>query len=514
MLSVCSRSFHTIFVLILQVMHSQRLSEAPLSPWIIIQPDGKVLAAHCNCMAGLGESCTHVAALLFSIEATVKVRESQTVTDEKSYWLPASVKGVSYGALKDIDFTSAKTKKRKLDNSLPVTPVALRGRSNLRVVDEPTELEFSNFLRDLSATGSKLALLAVRKPFQKDYVPIPLCPKFPVVLQELYDSTLLTASFSEIMKKCESVKIEVTQQETDAVESSTKTQASSKLWQRFRSGRITASRMHSVCHSSPSQPSQSLVLSVCYPENSTFKTAATSWGCRHEQTARELDAQTMATSHDNFVLEKAGFAINPNFPIIGATPDGLVSCDCCGTGVVEIKCPYSVRHSTTETYACLKGRKLKSDHAYFYQVQTQIFVTGREFADFVVWTERDIHIERIEPDVTFWGEISDQAADFHAMAIMPELVGRFFSRKDKPLPLSVQHTVSSGENCELVQQNQCVYCICQQAEDPEREMVACDNENCPYQWFHLDCMKLKLSSLPKGKWYCPECSKTRRKRRK
>ena len=102
MLSVCSRSFHTIFVLILQVTHSQRLSEAPLSPWIIIQPDGKVLAAHCNCMAGLGESCTHVAALLFSIEATVKVRESQTVTDEKSYWLPASVKGISYGALKDI----------------------------------------------------------------------------------------------------------------------------------------------------------------------------------------------------------------------------------------------------------------------------------------------------------------------------------------------------------------------------------------------------------------------------
>lgn len=52
-------------------MHSQRLSDVPLSPWIIIQPDGKVLAAHCNCMAGLGEACTHVAALLYSIEASV-----------------------------------------------------------------------------------------------------------------------------------------------------------------------------------------------------------------------------------------------------------------------------------------------------------------------------------------------------------------------------------------------------------------------------------------------------------
>lgn len=49
-----------------RVMHSQRLNEKALVPWAIIQKDGKVLAAHCNCMAGLGESCTHISALLFS----------------------------------------------------------------------------------------------------------------------------------------------------------------------------------------------------------------------------------------------------------------------------------------------------------------------------------------------------------------------------------------------------------------------------------------------------------------
>ena len=36
-------------------------------------------------MAGLGEACTHVAALLFAIEATVKVRDSKMVTEEKAY---------------------------------------------------------------------------------------------------------------------------------------------------------------------------------------------------------------------------------------------------------------------------------------------------------------------------------------------------------------------------------------------------------------------------------------------
>ena len=38
-----------------KVLHSQRLSEAPLQPWIVTMMDGKILSAHCNCMAGLGE---------------------------------------------------------------------------------------------------------------------------------------------------------------------------------------------------------------------------------------------------------------------------------------------------------------------------------------------------------------------------------------------------------------------------------------------------------------------------
>jgi uncharacterized Zn finger protein len=38
------------------------MSEKPLQLWIIAEKDGRTLAAHCTCMAGLGEACTHVAA--------------------------------------------------------------------------------------------------------------------------------------------------------------------------------------------------------------------------------------------------------------------------------------------------------------------------------------------------------------------------------------------------------------------------------------------------------------------
>ena len=36
-----------------KVKHSQRMNEAPLQPWIICEKSGKVICAHCKCMAGL-----------------------------------------------------------------------------------------------------------------------------------------------------------------------------------------------------------------------------------------------------------------------------------------------------------------------------------------------------------------------------------------------------------------------------------------------------------------------------
>ena len=47
------------------------------------------------------------------------------------------------------------------------------------------------------------------------------------------------------------------------------------------------------------------------------------------------------------------------------------------------------------------------------------------------------------------------------------------------------------------------YCICQTVSFGD--MVACDNEDCPYEWFHWSCVGLK--SEPNGTWFCPECTK-------
>ena len=54
--------------------------------------DAKVLTAHCDYMADLGESCMHIAAVLFKIEAAVRLGyTSSAPTDEPCQKVAASV---------------------------------------------------------------------------------------------------------------------------------------------------------------------------------------------------------------------------------------------------------------------------------------------------------------------------------------------------------------------------------------------------------------------------------------
>ncbi|XP_034058948.1 uncharacterized protein LOC117537732 [Gymnodraco acuticeps] len=79
----------------------------------------EVVTAHCNCMAGLSESCSHVGAVLFAIEAGVKMRETASCTTEKCKWLmPSHVKKIPAAPVAMIDFSSAKSKKQKLDDAI------------------------------------------------------------------------------------------------------------------------------------------------------------------------------------------------------------------------------------------------------------------------------------------------------------------------------------------------------------------------------------------------------------
>ena len=47
------------------------------------------------------------------------------------------------------------------------------------------------------------------------------------------------------------------------------------------------------------------------------------------------------------------------------------------------------------------------------------------------------------------------------------------------------------------------YCFCRTRS--YGEMVGCENDECPYEWFHLECVGLKKPPSESVVWYCPEC---------
>ncbi|XP_052806677.1 uncharacterized protein LOC128235930 [Mya arenaria] len=299
-----------------KVLHSQRLREKPLRPWVIVKPDGVVEGAHCNCMAGLGEACTHIAALLFSISAAVQIRDSQTCTQSAAYWkiIPASVKTIRYKTVSNINFTSAKTAKKHFDDNLQCMnngEIPVTNTPSVRKVKTPraSEADFMSFCQKLSVLKSKPAVLSVIEPYAADYVPT--CEKrdFPLILSELKDPDMIGEPLCTVQSKCKNIRVSCSKEQSENVEVETRLQSKSKLWNQFRAGRITASNMRSVVFTDPDKPSKSLVKKICYPETQCFQTEAMKWGTVNERVALKQFVEYTSPKHENLLTPRKDIVI-------------------------------------------------------------------------------------------------------------------------------------------------------------------------------------------------------------
>ena len=196
----------------------------------------------------------------------------------------------------------------------------------------------------LAECSSKPAILALVKDYSSNYIPSSLAADLPLCLTDVYSTEHLKKPFSNLLKIAEETEVSVNASQAKAVEAKTRGQAKSRLWFRMRTGRITASKLKAVCCTDPAMPAVSLIMSICYPELSKFCTEAIKWGCEHEGVAREKYKTMYQPFHNRFSLTESGLFIHPDYPFMGASPDGLVSCLCCGEGVCEIKVSSSVNN--------------------------------------------------------------------------------------------------------------------------------------------------------------------------
>ncbi len=160
-------------------------------------------------------------------------------------------------------------------------------------------------------------------------------------------------------------------------------------WLKARHTLLTASDVAAVLHLDPNKSA----LSVWKEKTQPLKKTQPNF---HMQRGIELEpvARRAYERFEGVAVHTSGLQVHPTIKWLGASPDGLVH----ENGLIEIKCPQNLTDSVPI--------------AHFVQMQTQMYVVGREWCDYVVYTKTESLVTRVYRDLEWWNDKFDTLVDF------------------------------------------------------------------------------------------------------
>ena len=109
-----------------------------------------------------------------------------------------------------------------------------------------------------------------------------------------------------------------------------------------RSIRVTASSVKQILHRRPTTDPKKLVARLCY--TSSFSNEATAYGRANGPKAVRVYSTLRSLFNSKEVcVEAAGLIVCPDFPWLGASPDGIFPLE---NELVEVKCPFVCRDTS------------------------------------------------------------------------------------------------------------------------------------------------------------------------
>ena len=194
------------------------------------------------------------------------------------------------------------------------------------------------------------------------------------------------------------------------IEEATRQQNDNPTWLDQRKGRITASKAHSVLtkyrkiQKGLDTGNMNNIIDNILGENTLNPNLTPlKYGREMEPVAREQYTKVMTTKgHLNLSVRECGLFVHPDCIYMAASPDAVVTCDCCGQGLLEIKCPLQIAYTTPQ--ACPpayldrnsdNSLSLRESHQYHTQVLMQLAVTKYTWCDLFVFTRTGYHLQRI-----------------------------------------------------------------------------------------------------------------------
>ena len=184
----------------------------------------------------------------------------------------------------------------------------------------------------------------------------------------------------------------ITPQQINDIQIETLAQNQSAMWKDERCKRLTSSNFGRICTATDQTDKDALASS--FTKYTKLNSKAIKHGLLYEDEAVEK-----FESNEKVKVQKCGMFVSQEHPYLAASPDGLLGDDT----VIEVKCPFTAKNKmiTTQSVPWLKqdvNGKLVLDkkHNYYYQVQGQLYCTGRKTWIFIVFTICDIKYLHIE----------------------------------------------------------------------------------------------------------------------
>lgn len=167
-------------------------------------------------------------------------------------------------------------------------------------------------------------------------------------------------------------------------------QSSSEEWHEYRRGMATSTIVHSFktkAHKLQTEPRPHNLTGLykAVTRQNHFQSAAMVKGLQKESEAREVYRAIMTADGHDVEIGETGLVIWQHFPLMGCSPDGVVSfrCECCPARqtLLEIKCPVKVANSFS---------KDRPKPHYMTQMQVQMGIVGISTCDFFVYESPDV----------------------------------------------------------------------------------------------------------------------------
>ncbi|CAN7982815.1 unnamed protein product, partial [Ixodes pacificus] len=201
-------------------------------------------------------------------------------------------------------------------------------------------------------------------------------------------------------------------------------QAESPLWMEYRTGLISASVAYSVYTRvktlrTKMGPHDLRPLFKVLMRESTFQSSAMARGSQDESTAKRKYLQE--STHANLTIQDSGLLIMESEPCVGASPDGIVTCDCCERRLIEVKCTDGMQgFKSREMMKNSDNHMLKKTSRYYCQVQVQMGIAQIRSTDFFVYQDEHTHILfSVHFDEVFFRDVVERAVFFFKEYMIP-----------------------------------------------------------------------------------------------